>query len=84
MHKTEPQYYQNSYTQVLEATIISLGEQQGVPFSHFSGAQEDSEETLWIKFKEISPVFEAIRRVFNIQNPHAKTRKPCTLRIWRD
>lgn len=33
MHKTEPHYYQNSYTQVLEATIVSLGERQGVPFA---------------------------------------------------
>lgn len=59
-------------------------ERQDVPFSHFSGAQEGSEETLWIKCKEISPVFEAIRRVFHIQNPHARRRHPCSLRIWRD
>ena len=59
-------------------------ERQGVSFSHFPGTPERSEEVLWIKCEKTTVIFEAIRRVFDIQNPHTKIRKPCTLRIWRD
>ncbi len=59
-------------------------EELGIPFSLFPGTQENPEETLWIKCAKTSSVFETIRKIFNIQNPHVKRKQACTLRIWRD
>ncbi len=69
---------------VIRTSLEEEMERQDVPFSLFSESQEKLEERLWIKCSNTTVVFEAIRRVFDIQNLHARKRKPCILRIWRD